>query len=102
MIGLTHAQGQSLAGKARVNVILPGWINTNDDTFESTFKVPLEINTASTSQEDHAWHAAARVGCPADIANMVVFLADNEKSGFLTCQEFVIDGGCTKRMYYPD
>jgi NAD(P)-dependent dehydrogenase (short-subunit alcohol dehydrogenase family) len=87
MIGLTHAQGQSLAGKARVNVILPGWINT-DATY-----VP---------SQDHAWHAAARVGCPADIANMVVFLADNEKSGFVTCQEFVVDGGCTKRMYYPD
>lgn len=88
MIGLTHAQGQSLAGKARVNVILPGWINTDDEY--------------TPSQGDHAWHAAGRVGCPADIANMVVFLADNEKSGFVTCQEFVIDGGCTKRMYYPD
>jgi NAD(P)-dependent dehydrogenase (short-subunit alcohol dehydrogenase family) len=88
MIGLTHAQGQSLAGKARVNVILPGWVNTDDEY------VP--------SQDDHAWHAAGRVGCPADIANMVVFLSDNEKSGFVTCQEFVIDGGCTKRMYYPD
>ncbi len=54
------------------------------------------------SQEDHAFQAAGRVGCPADIANMVVFLADNEKSGFVTCQEFVIDGGCSKRMYYPD
>lgn len=88
MIGLTHAQGQSLAGKARVNVILPGWINTDDEY------VP--------SQDDDAYHAAGRVGCPADVANMVVFLADNKKSGFVTCQEFVIDGGCTKRMYYPD
>jgi len=87
LIGLTHAQGQSMSGIARVNVILPGWISTDNDY------VP--------SEEDHKWHSSGRVGNPKDVAEMVAFLADNEKSGFVTCQEFTVDGGVTKRMYYP-
>jgi NAD(P)-dependent dehydrogenase (short-subunit alcohol dehydrogenase family) len=90
IIGLTHAQGQSLAGKARVNVILPGWIDTDDVK-----------NTANPSDQAHAWHAVGRVGKPNDIAEMVAFLADEERSAFVSCQEFVVDGGVSKRMYYP-
>ncbi len=52
MIGLTHSQGQALAGRARVNVILPGWIDTEG---EGGY-VP--------SEEDHSWHATGRVGRP--------------------------------------
>lgn len=89
MIGLTHSQGQALAGRARVNVILPGWIDTEGDGGY----VP--------SGEDHAWHAAGRVGRPEDVADLVEFLADGERSGFVTCQEFVVDGGVSKRMCYP-
>lgn len=29
LIGLTHAQAASLQGVARVNVILPGWVDTS-------------------------------------------------------------------------
>ena len=90
LIGLTHAQGNSLAGRARVNVILPGWIDTED---KDSGYVP--------SKEDHGWHVAGRVGEPKDVAEMVAFLADEERSGFVTCQEFVVDGGVSKRMYYP-
>lgn len=93
MVGLTHSLGQSLAGRARVNVILPGWIDTEDRGREGAY-VP--------SEEDHAWHAAGRVGKPEDIAAMVSFLADDGRSGFITCQEFVVDGGVTKRMFYPE
>lgn len=87
LIGLTHAQGQSMAGRARVNVILPGWINT-DESY-----IPTD--------EDSNWHSVGRVGKPKDVAEMVAFLANDTKSGFVTCQEFTIDGGVTKRMHYP-
>lgn len=33
---------------------------------------------------------------------MVAFLADDARSGFITGQQFVVDGGVTKRMTYPD
>jgi NAD(P)-dependent dehydrogenase (short-subunit alcohol dehydrogenase family) len=42
------------------------------------------------------------VGQPRDIAELVLFLADATKSGFITGQHFVADGGVTKRMTYPE
>jgi NAD(P)-dependent dehydrogenase (short-subunit alcohol dehydrogenase family) len=46
--------------------------------------------------------AAGRVGQPSDIAELVLFLADPARSGFITGQHFVADGGITKRMTYPE
>lgn len=42
------------------------------------------------------------VGRPEDVAHMVCFLADGERSGFITGQQFVVDGGVTRRMVYPE
>lgn len=95
LLGLTHAQAASLADRGiRVNAVLPGWIDTTD---------PAETGGKSVLRpEDHAWHWAGRVGVPADVAEMVAFLADNSKSGFITGQQFVVDGGVAKRMTYPE
>jgi NAD(P)-dependent dehydrogenase (short-subunit alcohol dehydrogenase family) len=35
-----------------------------------------------------------------DIAEMVLFLADSSRAGFITGQNFVVDGGITKKMIY--
>jgi NAD(P)-dependent dehydrogenase (short-subunit alcohol dehydrogenase family) len=95
LLGLTHAQAASLAGLGiRVNAVLPGWIDTSD---------PAENGGNSVLRpEDHAWHWSGRVGVPADVAEMVAFLADDSKAGFITGQQFVVDGGVTKRMTYPE
>jgi len=85
LIALTHAMAVSLAGIARVNAISPGWIDTAD---------------ADYSPEDHAQHPAGRVGAPNDISQMVLYLCDESKSGFITGQEFVIDGGMSRLMVY--
>jgi NAD(P)-dependent dehydrogenase (short-subunit alcohol dehydrogenase family) len=74
--------------------VLPGWIDTSDPARSG--------GNSLLRPEDHAWHWAGRVGVPADVAEMVGFLADGSKSGFITGQEFVVDGGSTKRMTYPD
>ena len=42
------------------------------------------------------------VGQPDDVTQMVLFLADEHRSGFITGQQFVVDGGTTKKMYYPE
>ena len=81
---LTHALAVSLAGKARVNSISPGWI----DTTSSTFTGP-----------DATQQPAGRVGKPEDIANMALFLC-SEKAGFITGENICIDGGMTKLMIY--
>ncbi|KAH7623756.1 putative oxidoreductase [Nannochloris sp. 'desiccata'] len=86
LLGLTHALSQSLAGKVRVNAILPGWIDTTGGE--------------GVKAEDHAFHPAQRVGNPEDVVEMCVFLA-GPQAGFITGQEFVFDGGVTKKMIYP-
>ena len=81
---LTHAMAVSLAGKARVNSISPGWINTAGD----------EITGADALQQP-----VGRVGKPEDIAEMILFLC-SEKAGFITGENICIDGGMTRLMIY--
>lgn len=90
LCGLTHSQAITLAGHVRVNAVLPGWINT-DPRGEQVLR-----------PEDHSWHPAGRVGVPKDVAEMCLFLCDGERAGFITGQEFVVDGGVVKKMVYPD
>lgn len=87
LCGMTHSQAVSLSPKGiRVNCILPGWIDTGG--------YPV-------SDADASFHCVGRVGIPADIANIAVHLADSALSGFITGQEFVVDGGVSKKMIYP-
>ena len=81
---LTHALAVSLAGKARVNSISPGWIDTAYTVYEGA---------------DAIQQPAGRVGNPMDIANMVLFLC-SDKAGFITGENICIDGGMTKQMIY--
>lgn len=94
LLSLSHAMANSLRDKARVNVISPGWIETNDFQFK---KQDMELSTS-----DHFQHLVGRVGYPADIFHMVEFLLDESKSGFITGQEFVVDGGMSKQMIYHE
>ena len=81
---LTHALAVSLAGKARVNSISPGWIDTDFAVYEGP---------------DAFQQPAGRVGNPLDIANMVLFLC-SDKAGFITGENICIDGGMTRQMIY--
>jgi NAD(P)-dependent dehydrogenase (short-subunit alcohol dehydrogenase family) len=42
------------------------------------------------------------VGRPEDVAEIVAFLADGARSRFITGQQFVVDGGVSRRMTYPE
>lgn len=90
LCGLTHSQAITYAGKVRVNTVLPGWINTD------------EGGEAALTPKDHAWHPVGRVGVPQDVVEMCLFLCDEKRAGFITGQEFVLDGGVTKKMVYPE
>ena len=91
LAALTHALANSLGPAIRVNCISPGWIVTD----------AYQHGRAETklSDEDHTQHPAGRVGKPDDIAQMVLYLC-SDKTGFITGQNFVIDGGMTKKMIY--
>jgi NAD(P)-dependent dehydrogenase (short-subunit alcohol dehydrogenase family) len=86
LVALTHALSISLAPEVRVNCISPGWIFTKGD---------------QPCAEDHAFHPAGRVGTPEDVAALVAFLVGPE-TGFITGAEFIVDGGVTRKMIYPE
>lgn len=90
IIALTHSLAISLGPDIRVNSISPGWIDSRDDAQKA--QEPI-------SREEHALHPCGRVGKPQDVASMVLWLADNANS-FVTGQDFIIDGGMTKKMIY--
>ena len=81
---LTHALAVTLRGKARVNSISPGWIDTDYKEYDGP---------------DAIQQPAGRVGNPMDIANMVLFLC-SDKAGFITGENICIDGGMTRQMIY--
>jgi NAD(P)-dependent dehydrogenase (short-subunit alcohol dehydrogenase family) len=39
-----------------------------------------------------------RIGRPEEVASVVVFLADGERSSFVTGQGWIVDGGVTARL----
>ena len=81
---LTHALAVSLAGRARVNSISPGWIDTTG---------------AEYAGPDATQQPAGRVGRPEDIAELILFLC-SDRAGFITGENICVDGGMTKLMIY--
>ena len=86
LVALTHALAISLGPDVRVNCISPGWILTKGPP---------------PTREEHAFHSAGRVGTPEDVAALAAFLVGPD-SRFITGAEFIIDGGVTRKMIYPD
>jgi NAD(P)-dependent dehydrogenase (short-subunit alcohol dehydrogenase family) len=82
LVALTHALAMSLGPQVRVNCISPGWIAHQ----------PVR-------RKDHAQHPVGRVGAGEDVAELVAYLV-SDAAGFVTGQNFVIDGGMTRKMIY--
>lgn len=88
LVALTHALAISLGPAIRVHAISPGWIDTRPPGHRPKLR-----------PADHLQQPVGRVGKPADVAELVLFLADS-RSGFITGQNFIVDGGMTRKMIY--
>lgn len=88
LISMTNTMAVSLGKtKITVNCISPGWIECSD--YDNLRKI------------DHEQHPSGRVGRPEDIARATIFLS-HEENDFINGENFVIDGGMTKKMIYTD
>jgi NAD(P)-dependent dehydrogenase (short-subunit alcohol dehydrogenase family) len=93
LVALTHALAISLGPQVRVNCVSPGWIDV------STWKKRENRKSIRHSKADRLQHPVGRIGRPEDVAELVAFLL-GEEAGFITGQNFVVDGGMTKKMIY--
>lgn len=86
LTSLTHALMMSLSEhRITVNSISPGWIHTGD---------PAELTDADREQ-----HPSRRVGEPADITRLCLFLS-LPSSDFINGADIPVDGGMTHKMIY--
>jgi 3-oxoacyl-[acyl-carrier protein] reductase len=81
ILGLTRALAKEMGPKVLVNAICPGVIKTELGNSLTRSREPELVKGI----------ALGRLGGPADVAQLVVFLATSEPC-FITGQQFVIDG----------
>lgn len=93
LVALTHALALSGGPDLRVNCISPGWIATAD------WASPQRRHRPELSEQDHRQHPAGRVGTPEDVGALAVWLL-SPAAGFVTGQQFIADGGMTRKMQY--
>ncbi|MHB8454747.1 MAG: glucose 1-dehydrogenase [Acidiferrobacterales bacterium] len=93
LLALTHALAISLGPQVRVNCVSPGWIDV------SGLKKRSQRQRATLNESDGLQHPVGRVGTPQDIATLVAYLLSKD-AGFITGQNFVVDGGITRKMIY--
>jgi len=89
LIGLTRTLAAEWGGRGvRVNAVCPGWVKT-------------EMDVASQSEGHYADRditgrvPMGRFASPDDIANAILFLADESKSAFINGATLTVDGGWT-------
>jgi NAD(P)-dependent dehydrogenase (short-subunit alcohol dehydrogenase family) len=83
--GLTRTLAIELSEyNIRVNSIVPGAIDTK------MLREHLSVDEIDKMKKKHL---LKRIGTVKDVAEMVLFLSDNNKSGFITGQNIVLDGG---------
>ncbi|KJF65611.1 SDR family NAD(P)-dependent oxidoreductase [Rhizobium nepotum] len=86
--GLTRSAAMELASKnIRVNAVCPGLVVTGLNASSPHLKPMIEMTPMKRS------------GKPEEIAELVLFLA-SDASGFITGEDFVIDGGFTAGAAY--
>jgi NAD(P)-dependent dehydrogenase (short-subunit alcohol dehydrogenase family) len=89
LIGLTRTLAAEWGGRGvRVNAVCPGWVKTEMDVAD-------QAGGAYTDSDITGRVPMGRFAAPDDIANAILFLADEQKSGFINGHALTVDGGWT-------
>jgi NAD(P)-dependent dehydrogenase (short-subunit alcohol dehydrogenase family) len=92
LLSLTRSLALEWAPEVRVNCVLPGAVDTpmlSDGLTRDGG--PDEVEDQRTTLANQI--PLGRIGRPSEIAQAVLFLADADRSGFVTGQSIVVDGG---------
>lgn len=89
LIGLTRTLAAEWGGRGvRVNAVCPGWVKTEMDVADQS--------SGGYTDEDIIHRVPmARFASTVDIAEAILFLADETRSGFVNGHALVVDGGWT-------
>jgi glucose 1-dehydrogenase len=99
MVALTRAAALEFAAEGlRVNAVLPGAVATPmlRDGLGRACTDGRSVDDAMAALAGRT--AMGRVGQPEEIAEAILFLADPDRSSFMTGQSMVVDGGATARL----
>lgn len=99
LLSLTRALAIELApDRIRVNAVLPGAVDTSMLHSGLTRGHLQSENVREMVHELGRRTAIGRVAHPGEIAQAILYLADNERSSYVTGQALVVDGGATARL----
>jgi NAD(P)-dependent dehydrogenase (short-subunit alcohol dehydrogenase family) len=89
LIGLTRTLAAEWGGRGvRVNAVCPGWVKTEMDVAD-------QAGGGYTDADITGRVPMGRFATPDDIARAIVFLADDDQSGFVNGHALAVDGGWT-------
>jgi meso-butanediol dehydrogenase/(S,S)-butanediol dehydrogenase/diacetyl reductase len=95
--GMTRAMAVDLGShNIRCNAIAPGWIASE---LSETY-LESRADPAAAREALNRLHPVGRVGRPADVGDLAVYLA-SDRSSFLTGEIVVLDGGRTAKLPLP-
>lgn len=99
MNALTRALALEFAPEGiRVNAVIPGAVDT-PMLRAGVDRGPLEGETTEDKLKTLSSRTPIeRIGRPEEIAEAILFLADNERSSFITGESLVVDGGALARL----
>ena len=99
IVSLTRALAIEFAvDNIRVNVVLPGAVDTKmlHDGLDRGHIGKGELKLKLSQLADKT--VMKKIGSPAEIAQAIYFMADNQFSSFITGQSLVVDGGATIKL----
>lgn len=82
----------------RVNAVLPGAVDT-PMLYEGLSRDSESVSKNEKLEKLSEKHVLSRIGRPEEIAKLIYFLSDSQKSSFITGQGLIVDGGATARLY---